>query len=153
MSAFSNYAITESIPSTFLCCNPFITALTSPRVGSFTAISSTVSWTSSSLSSVIRFAGASLFRTSLACSVHLTFTSFLLVTRFPFLSRTVGLCLDLSLHSIFVSPYSVFICWLFAASSASSAMFYVYFLVTSTANKHRDLDQSPLPRSNAPAFI
>ena len=76
------------------------------------------------------FAGASLFSTPLKCSVHLAFTSLLLLMRFPFLSRTVQLCLDLSLHSIFVSTYNVFICWLFAASSASSAMFYVHFLLS-----------------------
>ena len=57
------------------------------------------------------------------CSVDLAFTSLLLLTRFPFLSKTVVLCLDLSLHSIFVRPYSFFMCWLFAASSGSSAMF------------------------------
>ena len=73
------------------------------------------------------FAGASLFSTPLKCSVHLAFTSLLLLMRFPFLSRAVQLCLDLSLHSIFVSTYNVFICWLFAASSA---MFYVHFLLS-----------------------
>ena len=93
-------------------------------------ISSTVSWTSSVRSSVIEFAGASLFSPYLKRSVHLAFTSRLLLTRFPFWSTTVGLYLDLSLHSIFASPYSVFICWLFVASSASSAMFYVHFLLS-----------------------
>ena len=46
------------------------------------------------------------------------------------MSRTVVLCLDLSLHSIFVSPYSVFMCWLFAASSA---IFSTRFLLSAHA--------------------
>ena len=64
----------------------------------------------------------------LKCSVHLALTSLLLLMRFPFLSRTVVLCLALSLHRIFVSPYIVFMSCLFAASSALSAMSSIQFL-------------------------
>ena len=47
-SAFCNSAVMESIPSAFPFCSLFIAALTLPSVGSFTAISSTVSQMSSS---------------------------------------------------------------------------------------------------------
>ena len=50
------------------------------------------------------------------CSVHVALTSLLLLMRFTFLSGTVVLCQEISLHSIFVSPLSVFKCWLFATS-------------------------------------
>ena len=64
--------------------------------------------TSPSWSLVIQFAGFSLLSSFWKCSVHLAFTSILLLMRFPFLSITVVFCRELSSHSIFVSPYSVF---------------------------------------------
>ena len=52
--------------------------------------------------------------------------------RFPFLFRTLVLWLDLSLHNIFLSPFSVFMCWLFAAS-VSSAVVTTHFLLSAHA--------------------
>ena len=56
MSAFSNSAVMESLPGAFLLCSPFIAALTSPGVGSLTAISSVMLLTSLPWSLVIGFA-------------------------------------------------------------------------------------------------
>ena len=126
MTAFSNSAVTAPIADAFPYCNPFLAALTSPSVGSFTVFYSAVFHPPDR--QLWRFAGASLLSTSLKCSVHLALTSLLLLMRFPFLSRTDVLCLALSLHRIFVSPYIVFMSCLFAASSASSAMSSIQFL-------------------------
>lgn len=106
MSAFSNccYGV---IPGAFPFYNPFFAALTLPTARLSTTISSTLSWTSSSRSSVIGFADAFLLSTSLKCYVHLAFTSLLLMMRVSFLPRTVVLYLDLSFHNIIVSSYSV----------------------------------------------
>ena len=103
----------ESILGAFPFCNPFIAAWL--RQVLVRLLSSLLPchgqgpwlWTSHSWSLVITFAGFSLLSSFLKCSVHLAFTSLLLLTRFLFLSRTVVLCLDLSLPSIFGSPYSV----------------------------------------------
>ena len=76
------------------------------------------------------FSGLPLLSTSLKCSVHCACISSFLLRRLPFLSSTAVLCLGFSLHNILVSPYSVFMCWFLAASSASHLMFSIHFFLS-----------------------
>ena len=106
----------ESILGAFPFCNPFIAVLTSLSVGSFTVISFTVSWSRTMAINVtfliVSYSVCWFFPIEQLLKVFSpscrAFTSILLLMRFPFLSITVVFCRELSSHSIFVSPYSVF---------------------------------------------
>lgn len=121
----------ESVSGAFPFFNLFIACLTLPKVGSLTVIASMMSLSSDSytLSLKTGFSGSPLLSTSFKCPVHHTCTSSFLL-RFPFLSNTAVLCLGFSLHNILVSPYSVFMCWFLAASSAPQVMFSSHFFLS-----------------------